>query len=549
MKKNSKELALHYKKLLQSGHNSDVIIRFGQGENLKDLYAHSLILKERATFFNIALSSRWARRENNFFIIEIKDDVSINTFKTVLSYIYTTEISLDELSGIEILELLVEIDKLLLNEGISGKLNSYVYENLEKIIRKKDINTWESDDYIPFKNAINEFIPLIRWFQISNKEFKQNRQLLKNVLPDDLFNSILTYHLDPSSLLTNTRFLEPRYASNYVSSEPTIRCESFFSSYEDLVNINETLFTTNDHDIIIRVSNDIGFKDFYAHSLILCARSSYFKTAFSNINQDEKPFIFPIQDISTVVFEVIFRYLYTTEFDPIKLNGANTLMLIVAANKMDLDVIINYLLLPTNFAESTLRKLNGGDVLKLLMINELKIQNAINNILSENDIARAILEKLNGAQVLEIIEKTEELQIQKAIANKLSNKDFINNILYKFNAHDILKFTKISNDTKYRKTIDDLLTSADFIQIILYKLNIGQFLQFMKAATELQNNLIVINLFLNENFKLIVKTFNGAEIFRILIEANVLKLQNLFSDMTTYIDQNLENLLQDDAVG
>ncbi|CAG8819932.1 17393_t:CDS:1, partial [Racocetra fulgida] len=100
-------------------------------------------------------------------------------------------------------------------------------------------------------------------------------------------------------------------------------------------------------------------------------------------------------------------YLYTTEFDPEKLNGANILMLIVAANKMDLDVIINYLLLPTNFAESTLRKLNGGDVLKLLMINELKIQNAINDILSENDIARAILEKLNGAQVLEIIEKTE----------------------------------------------------------------------------------------------------------------------------------------------
>ncbi|CAG8793313.1 3104_t:CDS:2, partial [Racocetra fulgida] len=73
------------------------------------------------------------------------------------------------------------------------------------------------------------------------------------------------------------------------------------------------------------------------------------------------------------------------------------------------------------------------------------------------------------------------------------------------------------------KTIDDLLTSADFIQIILYKLNIEQFLQFMKAATELQNNLN--------------------------IKANALQLQNLFSDMTTYIDQNLEILLQNDAVG
>ncbi|CAG8802454.1 3566_t:CDS:1, partial [Racocetra fulgida] len=139
-------------------------------------------------------------------------------------------------------------------------------------IQEKDINTWENDDYITFKNAINEFIPLIRWFQISKIEFKQNRKFLRNVLPDDLFNSILIYYLDPSSLPANTRILEPRYASNYVSSEPTTRCEPFFSSYEDLVNINGRLFRTNDQfDVIICVSNDIGFKDFYAHSLILCA--------------------------------------------------------------------------------------------------------------------------------------------------------------------------------------------------------------------------------------------------------------------------------------
>ncbi|CAG8787844.1 1000_t:CDS:2, partial [Dentiscutata erythropus] len=245
MKKNSKELASHYKKLLQDDHNSDVIIRFDQGEDLKELYAHSLILRARSTFFDSALSSRWARKEGKSFIIEMKD-VSINTFKAVLKYIYTTEISLDELSGVEILEFLVETDRLLLlNEGINRKLFSYVYENLEKIIRndaiktlqiifqynnifetlygsclqlicaypnmvfehprftqldssiltlilkrddlgklsesnilsyliqwgiaqlptttqEKNIDTWERDDFIKLKGAINEFIPLIR---------------------------------------------------------------------------------------------------------------------------------------------------------------------------------------------------------------------------------------------------------------------------------------------------------------------------------------------------------------------------------------------------
>ncbi|CAG8796934.1 19187_t:CDS:2, partial [Dentiscutata erythropus] len=141
MKKNSKELASCYKKLLQNGHNSDVIIRFDQGDDLKELYAHSLILRARSNFFDSALFSRWARKEGKIFIIEMKD-VSINIFKAVLRYIYTTEISLDELSGVEILEILVETDRLqLLIEGFNRKLISYVRENLEEIIRNDAIKT------------------------------------------------------------------------------------------------------------------------------------------------------------------------------------------------------------------------------------------------------------------------------------------------------------------------------------------------------------------------------------------------------------------------
>ncbi|CAG8597174.1 2022_t:CDS:2, partial [Cetraspora pellucida] len=638
MKTNSKELASDYKKLLQNGHNSDVIIRFGKGENLKELYAHSLILRARSSFFDSALSSRWAKKEGNSFIIEM-EDVPINTFKAVLRYIYSTEISLVELTGVEILEFLVETDRLLLlNKGISSKFNKlffYVQTNLEEIIRndairtlqiifqynnvfeilhesclqlictypkimfehprftqidshilalilnrddlgnlseinilkyliqwgsatiqEKDINSWGKNDYITLKNAISELIPLIRWFKISSIDFRQNKKLLQNILPEDLFNSILSYHFDSSSLPANTRLQPPRFAPESASSEQMeIECESFFSSYEDLVNINKSLFQTNDqYDVIIRVSKDIvsenfSFKDFYAHSLILCARSSYFKMAFSKVKEDSSPFIFPIHDISTVVFEVILRYLYTTEFDIENLNGTNILMLIVAANKMELEVIIDYLLLPTNFAETTLRKLDGGEVLKLLIINEFNIQNAINRILSKNDVVSAILGKLDSLEVLEIIEKTEELQIQETIAKILSNKDFINIILYKFNAYSVLNLMRMPNNMKSRKAIDHMLASDDFIQIILDKLDIEQFLQFMKTANELQNKIIVSGLFSKENFKLIVNKFHGAEILRILIEANVLKLKDLFSDMSTFIEQNLENLLQNDAVG
>ncbi|KAF0550179.1 BTB-domain-containing protein [Gigaspora margarita] len=528
-KTNSKELVSHYKKLLQNGNNSDVIIRFDQGE----LYAHSLILRSRSSFFD--RSNVWAKKEGNFFIIE-KKALSINTFKAVLSYIYTTEISLNELNGVEILEFIVEIDKLLLlNEGIKDKLFFFVHEKLEEIIRnyairtlqivfqyntletlrepclklictypkiifehskfiqldsyilarilqrddlgklseinilnylikwgiaqvpasiqEKKMNDWERNDYIIFKNAINEFIPLIRWFQISNKDFRQNKQLFQNILSEDLFDSVLSYHLDPkNSQPTDSRLLIPRDAL----SEPKIikkatKYESFFSSHDDLVNNYKRLFQINDqYDVIIRVNESIGFKDFYAHSLILRTRSSYFETICSN-NEDKNPFIFTIENISTTVVEVILRYLYTTEFDFEKLDGANILMLIIEANKMDVGGIINNLL-PTNFTEANLT------------------------------------------------------------------------------------------------AIDDISISDDFIQSILDKLNFEQFLQFMKTVTELQDKIIVKKLFSNANFNFIVNKFHGSEILRIMIEAHELKLQNLFSDISTFIEQNLENLLRDDAV-
>ncbi|CAG8728272.1 43001_t:CDS:2, partial [Gigaspora margarita] len=436
-KTNSKELVSHYKKLLQNGNNSDVIIRFDQGE----LYAHSLILRSRSSFFDS--SNVWAKKEGNFFIIE-KKALSINTFKVVLSYIYTTEISLNELNGVEILEFIVEIDKLLLfNEGIKDKLFFFVHEKLEEIIRndairtlqivfqyntletlQKKMNAWERNDYIIFKNAINEFIPLIRWFLISNKDFRQNKQLFQNILSEDLFDSVLSYHLDPkNSQPTDSRHLISRDAL----SEPKIikkatKYESFFSSYDDLVNNYKRLFQINDqYDVIIRV------------------------------NENKNPFIFTIENISTTVVEVILRYLYTTEFDFEKLDGANILMLIIEANKMDVGGIINNLL-PTNFTEANLT------------------------------------------------------------------------------------------------AIDDISISDDFIQSILDKLNFEQFLQFMKTVTELQDKIIVKKLFSNANFNFIVNKFHGSEILRIMIEAHDLKLQNLFSDISTFIEQNLENLLRDDAV-
>ncbi|CAG8572638.1 27445_t:CDS:2 [Dentiscutata erythropus] len=401
MKGNSKELALYYKELLQNGYNSDVIIRFGQEESLEKLYAHSLILRARSTFFDTALSSRWAKKEGNSFIIEMKD-VPINIFKAVLSYIYTTEVSLNELDGIKFLEFLVEINKLLLSEEIVSKLFSSVQGRFEKLIRSDAIKVLQ----IVFQNNI---------FESLQKEFKQHRKFFENILSKDLFNNILNYHLDPNSLPTKARVLPSKKLFSL-----------FFKRFEDDQQIEWTL---------------------------------------------------------------------------------------------------ELLSSSANFADNVLRKLNGAEVLKLIMkTNEFKIQNGMNYILSKNDNAKVILGKLDSVEILEIIEKSEELQIQGAVTKILSNKRISNIILRKFNENDVLKLMRIPNNMKYRKAVDDLLTSDEFIKIILDKLNIELLLQFMKTAVELPTKIIIYKLFTNVNLKL-----------------------NLM--VSLYVEQYLESLIQNDAVG
>ena len=46
--------------LLITRDNYDVIIQAGEGQNMKEFFAHSLILSARSTYFKTALSNEWA---------------------------------------------------------------------------------------------------------------------------------------------------------------------------------------------------------------------------------------------------------------------------------------------------------------------------------------------------------------------------------------------------------------------------------------------------------------------------------------------------------
>ena len=58
------ELSQDIGQLFSTGDNYDLIIQAGEGQNMKEFFAHSLILSARSTYFKAALSKEWAKKEN-----------------------------------------------------------------------------------------------------------------------------------------------------------------------------------------------------------------------------------------------------------------------------------------------------------------------------------------------------------------------------------------------------------------------------------------------------------------------------------------------------
>ena len=81
--------------------------------------------------------------------------------------------------------------------------------------------------------------------------------------------------------------------------------------YVPVLNNFENLFKSKkNYDVIIQTGKGNNQKEIYAHSVILCCQSNYFKTAFS-INWAEKKngkYIFKKPNISQHILEIIIRY-------------------------------------------------------------------------------------------------------------------------------------------------------------------------------------------------------------------------------------------------
>jgi len=74
-------------------------------------------------------------------------------------------------------------------------------------------------------------------------------------------------------------------------------------------NFSQLLDDADDYNVIIKVGEDSNIKEFHAHSVILRARSPYFKRALSQdwVMKENNMLNFTKPNISPIIFEMIIR--------------------------------------------------------------------------------------------------------------------------------------------------------------------------------------------------------------------------------------------------
>ena len=113
--------------LLSSGDNYDLIIQAGEGQNMKEFFAHSLILSARSTYFKTALLKECAKMEYGIIIFK-KPNISPEIIELILKYIYAGSVTnINKQNCVQVLKLLIASNELNLQ-----KLSNYIQTNLIK---------------------------------------------------------------------------------------------------------------------------------------------------------------------------------------------------------------------------------------------------------------------------------------------------------------------------------------------------------------------------------------------------------------------------------
>lgn len=70
--------------LLENIEDCDVALQVGREPNVRNFYAHIALLRARSSYFRVALSKEWAKRDENGLILFRKPNISPEVFEEIL---------------------------------------------------------------------------------------------------------------------------------------------------------------------------------------------------------------------------------------------------------------------------------------------------------------------------------------------------------------------------------------------------------------------------------------------------------------------------------
>ncbi|GBC07291.1 hypothetical protein RclHR1_07360014 [Rhizophagus clarus] len=134
-------LADDYEKLLEINEDCNVIIYVGENENVKEIHAHSCILRVRSQYFCEALSKDWSEKKDGKYIFR-KPNISPQLFEIILRFIYCGKIDLENLHGHNILKLLIAVNELKIPTLINN-IQEYLIEHQDRFLQQNPIEILE----------------------------------------------------------------------------------------------------------------------------------------------------------------------------------------------------------------------------------------------------------------------------------------------------------------------------------------------------------------------------------------------------------------------
>ncbi|CAG8480148.1 6307_t:CDS:2 [Cetraspora pellucida] len=260
----------NFAKYLENPDEYNVIIRIGEGPNVKTFKAHSFVLKAQCPYFKAGLSSEWVKKEGDQIVFEKQN------------------ISADDCFPLKIIDLLCAADELILPEMISYveekfilKHSKWLYENFDKILHtafkhdlwKKlqefcldyicpdpdivfrsssflqsdelilenllqrddlimkeitiwdflvqwgcgqapslgdNVTEWSDENFLILKERLHKCIPHIRLSAISPDDFYAKVRPFKKIFPEELYEEVLWQYIKPKNALKFDLIHPPR---------------------------------------------------------------------------------------------------------------------------------------------------------------------------------------------------------------------------------------------------------------------------------------------------------------------------------------------------